>query len=150
MAAESHRAFGIETQARAAVAPVPEFPSGAEVSVTSPKKPGKDRDNRSHPQTVIAFDRATPQSGGLRDYEILVERRDGDAWKQVLSRRVFALWFYLPEAKARELMSEKKLKDRCVIASADLPKGEALRIRVTPYDFWGKPGKELIKETTIG
>ena len=128
----------------------PEFPSGATVSVSFPKKPGKDRDNRSHPQTVIAFDRATPRSGGLRDYEILVERRDGDGWKQVLSRRVFALWFYLPEAKARELMSEKKLKDRCVIASADLPKGEPLRIRVTPYDFWGKPGKELTKEVTIG
>lgn len=121
----------------------PRFPANAVLRILDPDKPGKNRNGQESWQTIVSFPRAQALSGGLRDYEIVVEKKAEGEWVKVCERRIFAQWFYLPEQKAEELMRKDRLDEQCVLARSLLPQNATLRYRVTAFDFWGKRGDTL-------
>ena len=130
------REFSFEN--RRAKACAPEFPKGAEISVS--ERTGKGPDKKDEPQIVLSFPaaRGTDSLSRPFDYEVRTEYVEGDVVKPMRTKRVYqpgVQWSVKRDAKTVT----------CVFGVCELPPA-SYRFAVTPLNSLGQRGKPLYLE----
>lgn len=128
---------------RAKTAPVPQFPAGTKVTVTSSN--GSDRYGNSGQQVTVRFPGVLKKNTGVRafDYEVQVEYNWLDVDFVTGTKRVFSPKCYLGE--------EKDSGDvRCVYGIGELPKDFAYRFAIRPCNCFGQKGSPIYSDWVDG
>ena len=136
---------------RAKTARVPEFPAGAEVTITRQK--GKNRANQDMEQVVVTFPNVKGLDGNARafDFQVTVEAEDVDREKVWMTKRVYSPHYYWAAEKDEETVS-------CVFSCAELPapnrvetaRARRFRFAVSPANSFGGHGAPIRSEWMTG
>ena len=144
-------AYASSFEERAKKAPVPQFPSGAAVTVE--RRKGKNRAKQETEQIVVSFPNVKGLGGGARafDYQVTVEAHDVDHDKTWMTKRVYSPHFYWAAEKDDDTVT-------CAFACAELPapnkvateRGRRFRFAVAPANCFGGHGAAIRSEWITG
>ena len=124
---------------RAKTAQIPQFNPSDKVYIT--RAVGEDRKGDSHKQVTVHFPSVLKKTHGVRafDYEVCVEARYVDVFKQDITKRVYSPKFYLGEDHdGGEVV--------CVFAESELPQHYEVRFAVRPCECFGGKGEPIYSE----
>ncbi len=118
--------------AMAAGSPVPQFPAGAKVNVSTGK--GRNRKGEIVEQVTVSFPTVLASALGPRafDYEVTAEGENGEK----VVKRVYSQMFWRAECAEPEMA-------KCIFAKAELPGGD-VRFSVCPANSFGKAGRKIV------
>ena len=134
------REFSFES--RAALSRAPEFPAGAEISVS--RRTGKNPRKQEEPQIVVSFPAAVGEDSLSRafEYEVMAQYVECDTVKPVRTKRV-----YQPGINMNMKRNWKTVT--CVFGACELPAAQ-YRLSVTPMNSFGRRGRALLLDRRPG
>ena len=126
-------------EARAMIAPIPQFPAGSQIIVT--KTVGKNRKKEEKKQFVVSFPSVLKKNTGVRafDYEVQAEIKDEDVTKVLMTKRVFSPGSILGENHDEENVI-------CVFAEDEIHTTAPIRFIARPCECFGKKGNPIYSE----
>jgi len=140
--APADKPFTFAGRAREALKDLPQFASGAKVTV-SKFAPGKYRDGTEVPMRTVTFPTGKSPSGlRANDYSVTVEIRQGDCISGRMEKHVYAPGYYhAAELDVRPVY--------CRFGVDEIPEGWESRFAVRPLDVWGNRGEPIYSDWKI-